>query len=1016
MLVTLIDASSLVPGTEITLTPAAKITIHESAPLETWSLIKVNPKAYSRPMLNSTRYGYIIDQTGHLGFVTILNQTVPGGVLVLTATSSTTFSVSLTSSPAYSGVATVGTPFNDGVFAFTIVAGSAYTFEEHDTFFIEIVNDAPKYIDFALVYGYDADPYDAFNLVYDNVNTAVTDYLVELGFGYDSRFSSLDEASFNLTLAPNVQSGRKWIMRAIPDQSRPLFLQNSVPSNILNLLGTDDPENPNAAVQFDLASHMQIWYASSFTLEFSDNDGSTWTQVGTIPVGSSYSSTTYGISFTLVEPIKPYIAVTLTDPIDGSSFAGGDIITWEVLNNPPAQVDAAGLSSVNVPRLVMFADSYHRAVNAKWVLTATGMNTYTLQGVDTSTGNPIYPAPKTFSVQTDGRYYQDQYLHYGLKVGKAGFSTNDTISFYTYESSPAVLVHGTVSGFTDLAYYDTWYWNGKIGFKLQAPEVSLFENDELLSNMVSSVGQVVLDYVRNDHESAVYQIKSHVDGYWTLYRNSDAVAGGVSKLDNGYIGFTMPPAVQGTVITVKIVGADIDFTFGQDAAIVLTDAGRAPRAGDFIQIERAVNDKFDVSITPQNSTHSATLSVLALHTTDVNVVDHTVLSGAELSTTSPETGVLQGWFQTLLEPNVVGTTPAYFSETGVNVVVRAAATGETVGTLASTAADPSENVYFNWDVDFHTKYLPLNTETLIVTRSGGMNENMKVSITEVLTTWISGGSLTDSSLFIDSASVNFTDDSVLNITTTNNDSLAAQFQDGFTGFLPGYDNLPFDAEIDVNTAFYGAGQPYTAWFDRARVLHALGTSRTEAQTNELLTLEAHLSSFLVNEDIGQTTLEDFLAALAADTGPSSTTDFGVPIQGLGISVDEKPEGTAATSVVDAMTMVITDYGTPLDMNLLDVGLLDAPADTIAMITTNSNIPIPAVMPTGTYEEFDAALMVPAPGAHTINVVFMSPQPMPSAVYVWRASQPTPDPVIFTFTNRTISFTMSNLEECKIIVT
>ena len=951
-------------GTSVLLTPAAKITIHANAPLEAWSLIKTNPKAYTRPIFTSTRYGYVMSAVGTRDFITVLDAAMPSGTIVLTATSSTHFTLTSTAEPSYTGSVTVNTAFNDGRLAFTIVAGSAYAFQTGDKFYIEPYNAAPSAEDLDLYYGFDMGPYDADTIVYNTVSSTLNDYLTPLGFGFDSRFANYDLDTFNLQISQSAISGRQWRLRALRDVAQPLNLQNSTPSNQVNLLADNDPLNPNASALFDTPSNqtaegqqseidadlqtdLQLWYATSFALEYLN--GSTWVSVDTVSVGSAYSNPAHGLSFTLVPAARPFIAARLhstqytsTTSTASDTVDGGDVISWTVLNDPPVQQGPAGLTSMNVPHLWIHGDSYHDSTHAQWTLTWIGSGQYRLQGIYTDgplNGQSVYATPGLTLSLGDGNSYRntEHGLHWTLYNGVAGLAAGDTITFNTLPEHPTYLVHGSFSGWQADATVDQWYWNGKIGFKISAPLARLFENGMYLPNFTSSYGVVQVNSVRFDAPSMVYTVKSHADGYWTLYRNGKLVGSGANTVRDEYVHFTLPTVTAGAFLTIEIQGDAHELPVGKDLAIARTSAGRALQPGDSLVVYRAEFDDIQLSIKPKDAAHNLAMQPLGLQPIELRYVDLNALSGVPLSATSPETAVLQGWIP-LLQDRYDGSTEAVFSDSQTKTVLRAAGTGEVIGSVEALGSTPSESVVLKWDEAFATKYLPLNAEATLVTLGSGLDEHTNVSITEGILFLISGGGLTNSTMFADHMVVGIGEETGWKIKSTYNTDVTAIVADGpFGGFLPGYDNLPYDSE-DAQ-GYYDAGIPLSEYFLRAQALSSLSTP-TVAQQAELQDLLALIDPFL-DVDLASTTLGEFIAGLNAVTSQNTTltADFGVPAVGLGMDINQSSSSVAGAAVVEAMSILAVDQAYAFGNNYgFDMGRMDVRDESTAVLMINGGFP------------------------------------------------------------------------------
>jgi len=1031
----------------LALSPSSKIAVHPTAPLEAWSLIKVNPIAYSRPLFTSTRYGYLTDTSGTKNKITVLDTGFKTGSVVLTAISSTQFIISATSDLEYAGVATVNTLFNDGVLAFTIRAGTDYQFTAGDRFDIEIQNNEPVADDLDLFYGYDFDSYDASELVYNATNSAGEDYFKTLDFKFDTRFASYDLKSFNLVLAGNVVSGRQWRLRALPDFDRPLPLQSTSPENRVNLAGTDstavpvyDSENTTTAEGVhsgndpDTTADLLLWYSSSFALEYFDTETLLWVLIDNIQVGNAYSNTGIGLSFKLVEASKPFIAARLNSSryqdtsaafIEESVF-GGDVISWTVRNSPPEQIGAAALGSARIPRLVMHGAAYHNSTPAKWVLTWVSNTAYELQGFYTAgalNGSPVFSTPRLVQLEAGFSYRDREHgLHFTIRPGRTGLKQSDSIAFETLNSRPSYLVHGSVSGWQPAATVGEWYWNGKIGFKITAPTAELFISNQKVpgdGEWQLPAGLVSLKRLRQDAPDLTYVIKSLADGAWNMYRNGALVARGTNSLSDDYVLLEVPTAVAGSSFILQITGDEHRLALGHDLAIIKTTAGRSPTAADFVLLERTTTDAISISIKAKDAAHAEVLAPLAPQTIDVRFVDHTARSGVPLFNTSPETAVLQGWIPASTEFRDSALSIAEFSDPATHAVIRAAVTGELIGTVRTIGSLVTDPVIFDWDLDFHTKYLPLNAESTLVTFGSGMNEHVIVNMQEGIAFLLKGDGGESDALFSEVTGVQIAELNELLIKSSYDMPLDVTVSDGpFIGFLPGYDNTPYDAEVADGA--YDTGLPLTDYFLEAKALSAR-TELDPVESSRLNDLIALISGYLINNALDDTTFGDFIAAFnAAVASGDITPNFGVPAIGAGFEVQENSGVTASTAITEALSVFALDTAYGLDQYGLDAGPMDGQAESTAIIYSAEMPPLPAagLPPAGTlYSEFETPFVIPAPGARVIELSFsMEPSTTP-VFYVWRPEDPAPElaTVVERGSSRLFRLSLIAQTELKLIV-
>lgn len=785
------------PPAEFVLTPKAKITIHADAdPTEIWSLIKVNPKAYSRPVFSSVRYGFLADLDGIQNYITINDPAFPTSTVVIQYLSATEFTVSYQEPGGplvYIGIATVSTVgatalFTQGGLAFTINAGSTYAFQAGDVFNVNVFNEPPQIQNLDLYYGYDVDPYDEDIMVYNDVSSALDDYLIPLDFGFDSRFATYDLLSFGLQLGAGAVDGRQWRLRALPS-IRGLELQGD---NIVRING------------IPVIPEMTLWYADEFELEYLD--AGVWVSADPAPiaVGTVYTNSVHGISFNLVPGAKPFIASKTDLSTSPIPFDGGDVISWTVRNINPAQIAPANFVSRGLPYLFIHGDSFYDSRPAIWQLSFTSANTYSLRGIQ----NTVIIEDSVVNMTADGFSFKNGDVHYTVMPG-TGFAAGDSFIFETYANKPSYLVYGSSSGWQADAEYDKWYWNGKIGFKLKSAGITTFEKDQGSPNQgpsnwhliindnglfVTSIGNITLQSLRKDTPKCIYELRGHAGAtqpHWSLWKDGSVVGHGYSTIGDKYIKLNVPLPVPGAIVKFVIDEDDRTLTQGHDLVIIRSSDRPMPVAGDSVMIEKTKADSLQISIKALDSAHSIALGPLTRVDADFRAYDHNANSGVPLSNTSPETAVLTGWIP-LVQTYYDGNSIAEFSDRVQRVDVHAAGTGELIGTVAPNGAP----AILTWDHNFAQRYLPLNAETTIVTLGSGTNESVSVNMREGIFFLTRPGGLQTDVTFSDNLEVRVVENNQWLINANYSSNFDVQVQDGpFGGFLPGYDNVPFDGEL-----------------------------------------------------------------------------------------------------------------------------------------------------------------------------------------------------------------------------
>lgn len=905
-------------GTTVKLTPSGRVVIGADAVLETWNIIKVNPLAYTRPFFSSSNYGFIQNQSGTVGEITVLDAGLLPGTIVLTAISPNAFSLVNTGDLSHTGTAIVNVPYADGKVAFTIVRGSLKPFVVGDRFYAEI-NNLPARIDsLDLYYGYDLDSYDNPNLLDDEGDS--------LDFGYDSRFIDYDLSSLALSITEDAVDGRTFRLVAQPDLSRPIATikrDGSGPTEDVDL----NDQGIGAALfsmpgDPDPSSDLQLYYANTFKLEFSDNGFKSTTQAATLQVGGSYSGN--GISFYLAPGSKPFIAA-VTD----SGVTGGDVFQLKI-SNPPAAVTNLPLSLVGItgrgPRLVMHGDSYYRSIPAKWVISFTTATNYRVtayypDGPLSGAIYPGYPVSATLSNSSSqartGTTFKDANVHFTIMPG-AGMAAGDSFTFETYSTKPSFLVHGSVSGWQPEAHYDQWYWNGKIGFKLNSARA------DVLSRVTDSsrtgyaltlqtpdkagfpftAGGVTVRSLRPDTPDISYTLLRRGAG-WIVSRSDVGVVGHCNgTFSDQYVALQVSGTVQDFVV--NVLGSRHDCWNGADLVIVRPTIGAYnPRLGSTVQVTKTEFGRLGLSVDYSALPARVDISALDPAAIDARAIDTTSGTGIPLSTTSPETALLTNWLPTYTVALDGTNSPAEFYDEGATFHLYSAASNERIGVLAPADSSLSEPTVFEFDANFFTSYLPLDSQANLVVYGNGFDDNVRVRIFEKLDAFIGGGIILENPLFADELNVLIQDNDLRwSIIDHVTDSLDATIADGpFGGFLPGYSNLPFDFEIQG-----GVGRADGGYYDLSDLTHTIPDPANPGET-----IIAPLTSLL--------------------------PEIGVPAVGLGMQVVSGRTGGsgdgAGASITESLSIMTGTPSAAYDVVGFDSQPFDAILSRSALIMVQS---------------------------------------------------------------------------------
>lgn len=1031
-------ATSAVQGERVIFSPTNRFSASSTSSTQVWNLIKTDPIAYSRPSFVSTRYGSIQDLNGVVGKVSILDQTLPTGTIVLTATSSTQFQLSSTADSAYAATITVGSTFNDGRLGFKLTQGTAQSFAVGDRFFIRIINPEPK-ISVDMFYGYDLDSYDNMTAVYNNTDPLSTNFNRLIEFRYNSRFSDFDLSSLNIIATDSVVSNRKFRLTAKPNGSPVSVLQKngSGPSNQLDLAGpgggTDAPV-VSMPGDSNIDADLLVFYADSFKLEYSDNDFETSVFVADVPVNGTFTDSALGISLSLPEGSKPFIAVSSDDGLGNARVEGGDIFIFSVVNNAPFLDDVTILSSANIPYLLMHGESFWRAPDAEWTVAFTSSSAFNVSAVYTAglqIGQVVQGYPKNGSLDVTGTgvfqnaTFKDDLVHFTIKAGSMGFVAGDQFRFKTFADKPSILVHGSVSGWQQDAEIGKWYSNGEVAFKINLPKTNTFVEQEG-SLIETTIAGFVVDWIRPDAPSCEYTFKKISGGRFIVYRSGTGVTGSVASVgtfQDDFISIQLnnPVFAEGEWFKLEIKADDLVFWSGIDAVIVRTDIDvLAPQAGEFINIQKAQSSRLGIAINYQEVGSPPSLSTLSpIGINDDFISIDTGSINYPIEKYSPEVTIFDGWIPLIVEGRDATNSIAFFPDSTSEHRIFSAASGQAIGRVFSSGSinDP---VMLEWDQQFHETFLPLNAEANIVTYDNGIDEKVKVNFFERITFLISGGVLLEDALFSDEVVVNVGEENSLNIITSQVDQLNVLAEDGpFTRFLPGYANLPFDLEIGSTVdGQYDTGVPLVDHFMRAQFLSAKSILSTPEQ-QELNSLLGLIDPLLQPGGLTATSLPDFLAKLDTDEFVDTpvNAELGIPSLGLAVDTNKNDIDTSSATIIDALTISFTDQPSALDVLAFDAGGLDAMAEFTTSFMIPTLPPVPTVVPAdATFESIETPLITAA-ASRTFILNFLQPVFDTPAVRI--ATQDAPAllqvPVVERLSDRSFSFSIPNPAVVKVVL-
>lgn len=1043
-------------GDRVFLTPVSRLVVGSTAPTEVWNLIKTDPLAYSRPVFASPRYGSIQDLSGNLGHVTILDQTLPTGTVVLTATSPTQFALTSTAELSYTGTATVGVNYGDGRLGFLINASAGQPYQIGDRYYIHIVNRPAEAVEFDLYFGYDLDSYDNLTSVYNNTNPLGVAFNQPLEFRYDTRFVDYDLSAMNLQIAENAVPGRRFKLTALADGDPVATLKKdgSGPTNAVDLTDptTGVPPDPalNSVPQFSMpgdpnaAPDLLVYYANSFVLEYSDDNFTTSTFVANVAVNGTYSNPALGISFSLPNGSKPFIAVSSDAGLAVPRVEGGDVFMFRVVNDPPV-LDPAPIafSSPNTAYLLMHGAGFWRAPGAQWQVVFTSPTEYEVRATYSTgplVGLPLAGYPRTGAITTTGAgtyqnwTYKDDLVHFTIRAGAVGFDAGDTFSFETYDHKPSVLVHGTVSGWQPEATIGEWYWNGRIGFKLNPPRAAVFQGTGLATTDLDpgdpDYGLINVTFIRPDTTNLVYTFTRLTSSF--IVNRSDVGIVGYAALNGEFSDdyITVSLISPASSFMVQVIADELQFWNGEDTIVVRpTISALQPQVGDFISVRKAEEAKLAIALSYDGVPSPPSISPLFPLGINDDFVDlDTGPLSPPIERYSPEATISNGWLPLMVDGYDATNSIAFFPDEASSQQVRSAATNQPIGRVFSLG-NINEPIQFEWDPVFYDDYLKLNTRAFLVNYGTFMDEKVKVRMHERLTVLTSGGVLLEDALFTDRVNVSITEEWNWWLTMEQQESMNVVVQDSpFGGFLPGYANLPYDAEdalgLDAGSLAaalgqYDTGAPLVDNYLRAQYLAALAAPST-AEVLELTTLSALIDPYLQPGGLGATSLVQFLAALDADPFAASTVapEMGLPVRGLGIDINRSDTEATTASISAAANIMLSANISSMDQEDFDVDGLDTIEDSMAILVAATAPPVPTPSPPFvSYASLETPLFTTVP-VRTFVVSFPVAVPSTPTFTVWASGAPAQVqiPVVVRESARSFSFSIAAPSEVKVVVT
>ena len=396
MIVPKTETSSFALNEKYVLTPNNRIVSHKSiTDKETWSLIKVNPIAYSRPAFAKTGAPVISNfmaNTKSIRPQTITVEMVSG--------------VWQVSSSLDGVIGTMTSSFSNTEMSFNISTGTISPVEG-DFFKFDVINEPPSIFNLDLTIGYDIVDYDSTE--------------------YDDRLINFDLNSLKL--------------KAV-----------------------------NMAIA---SSYFELIYlgGNQFSVKSYNN------KISRTPI-ATYANATVGVAYDNGD-----VSFTIPSTV---AYLNGDTFLFDVVNPDPfVSPSQLYMHSKRFGYITLYPKSFIDSPTDIWTIEITGTDEITVSAYNCCN---VWTGKISES-------FDNGFIHFTLFAPTEGFSIGDKFFVQINGVKPSYLVYGSKSGFQKPLIVGKWYWNGKIGLKIDKPayHIEEFTTSGIKSHRKVSTGTVVLD-------------------------------------------------------------------------------------------------------------------------------------------------------------------------------------------------------------------------------------------------------------------------------------------------------------------------------------------------------------------------------------------------------------------------------------------------------------------------------------------------------------------------------------------
>jgi len=640
-----------------------------------------------------------------------------------------------------------------------------------------------------------------------------------------------------------------------------------------------------------------------------------------------------------IVPGVPYTCQAFSITIPATvSYLTGDIFIFNVTNPDPYFNDHDVYMISNRFGLInLYPKSFIDSPAQTWTISVNG--DYSVSVVGSVSG-----------AQANGKItesYDNGFIHFTLLQTEIPFTPGDQFFITINDEKPSYLVFGEKTGFTKPLTIGKWYWNGKLGLKIDFP---FYHAQEFVSVGEGKQGReiysgsIVIDEFGNklefnkppryDARNDVYKftplgtkyqnqqlinVESAVRGIQRgALRNSryiDDMRPEQSKFvgfehHDGVIDLTITAAsdLPLTPISFEIVSNDLPLYHANDLIIFNTPIGF-----DTVTVERETIDKIFLKTNTKNP-------VLGQNPSDNE----------------------DQWFPTY----TVQKSP--FSDESTEVDVYASLINKKVGTIKNFGG-VKEQYRLEVDSDFFNEFLPFNSRLgSKVVQNEQENAVVKTRFTEKMRVF-------DYYRMSDTISVNLHENHAIKIDSSYplfHDTILVSIDDKtFRGFFAGYDTSPFDIESNgyddttsVQNEFFSASAGGVGYLVQDK---GVGNSSV-SKINETMTVYSRLTSDAMG--FANAYADTNLPAIDAYGWNNADVIDGTPpmdAQGWDAAVFDMVYGQNIESVTDVI-YDLTAYVSKLNIPVPGSSLYGAPYTNIpsALIDVNRKIATATIMKRG----------------------------------------------------------------------